>query len=230
MLSPPRTLQAFLSVYNNVLNLTTPSTPAYVGANLSTAAAVLRAGRRQGLGWDELGLARRYAGRGLRHGGAIAATIASAYGVALAVPKTRALLRDDRAEHLSARDVAEWAGLRIPLGTVVLEEVAFRGVLYGLDRRRSPWRGALSSSTVFAVWHLVATWRTLETNDVDNRFARALGAIAGSALTGLAGLFFCALRERSGSLLAPAVVHTASNVGGAVAASISWRLARRERR
>ena len=227
MLTSPRTLKTFLSIYNNVLNLTTPSTVAYVGSNLTTAAAVLRAGRGQGLAWDELGLARRHVPSGARLGGAVAATIAAGYGLALAVPQTRALLRDDRAEKLSPAQVAQWAALRIPLGTVVLEELAFRGVLYGLDRRRSPWRGAVTSSAVFALWHLVATWRTLETNDVDDRFARALGAVAGSALTAVGGLFFCALRERSGSLLAPALAHTTTNVGGALAATLSWRTGRR---
>ena len=43
----------------------------------------------------------------------------------------------------------------IPLGTVMPEEFAFRGVLWGLLRRRSGrWAATLVSSGLFGVWHV----------------------------------------------------------------------------
>src|SRR6478672_4283768 len=43
----------------------------------------------------------------------------------------------------------------IPLGTVIPEEFAFRGVLWGLLHRRSGrWTATLVSSALFGLWHV----------------------------------------------------------------------------
>jgi membrane protease YdiL (CAAX protease family) len=42
------------------------------------------------------------------------------------------------------------------------------------------------------------------------------------AFTGLAGVVFCELRRRSGSLLAPAGLHWATNGLGVLAAAAVW--------
>ena len=104
-------------------------------------------------------------------------------------------------------------GPRIPLGTVVLEEFAFRGVLLGLLARMGPMKTAVAvSSLLFGLWHMRPTLGTLATNDLAQSAWAQVGAVtAAVALTTVGGLLFCALRLASGSLVAPLIVHTATN-------------------
>jgi hypothetical protein len=67
-------------------------------------------------------------GAGLRLGAAAAAPVAVAFALAPATPARR-LLRDKRVAGLSGRQLAYHVLLRIPVGTVRWEEVAFRAVL-----------------------------------------------------------------------------------------------------
>ena len=124
------------------------------------------------------------------------------------VRRTRPLLADRRMAGVDARGTAWRALVRIPLGTVVLEEVAFRGVLPDL---LSPvWAAAL-----FGLWHVVPTVRTLEVNGLGRPAWVVAAAVAGTAAV---GLVFSGLVATTGSLLAPAMVHAAANGGATVAA------------
>ena len=103
--------------------------------------------------------------------------------------------------------------VRIPLGTALLEEFAFRGVLFAAWRRvaRPIW-AAVGSSIVFGLWHVRPSIELLDSNGLATASAGRIGAVAGAvAATTLAGMVFCWLRMRSRSLLAPYLAHTAAN-------------------
>src|SRR5258708_6437465 len=73
--------------------------------------------------------------RGLRWALAAIGAVAVVFAVGAAVPLTRSAFRDSR-YHFGWGHAALTAFVLIPVGTVLFEEVAFRGVLWGLLRRR----------------------------------------------------------------------------------------------
>ena len=172
-----------------------------------------------GLRMDDLGLARSSWADGLRWGLGAAALVATAYLAALAITPLRASVAEVGAPTWSAAMVS--ALILIPLGTVIHEEFAFRGVLFGLLNRRSGRRVAvLGSSAVFGLWHIVPALAAGPTNAamadaVGEGFGGTALRLAGTVLvTGLGGIVLCELRVRSGSLVAPILLHWAVNVGG----------------
>ena len=191
---------------------------AYVPTSMLAAGALLGLARRAGCSWEDLGLGRRDAGRGLRWAGAAAAVVAGGYLAALLAPGGQALLADRRVAGLSAGGLLARALVRVPLGTVLLEEVAFRGVLHALARRVAGRPAAdLASAALFGLWHV------LPASDAAGKSpllpeAGALAVAGAVAATGVGGLALGALRERSGSLLAPAGAHLATNALGYLAA------------
>ena len=78
-------------------------------------------------------------------------------------PCTRPFRRwfaDDRVRAESRREVAYETLARIPIGTALFEEVAFRGVLTGLLLRTMAAGPAYAvSSAVFGLWHVLPTLR-----------------------------------------------------------------------
>jgi membrane protease YdiL (CAAX protease family) len=203
--------------WNLAANLWLPRTLYVPGALVTAAALVAVAVRVGGAGPAELGLGRDRAGRGLAFGLAAAAAVAAVLAVGAAWPPTRGLFEDRRAEGASAAAVLYLALVRVPLGTVVVEETLFRGVLLGLGLRRwSAGVAAAVSSAAFGLWHLLPARQVTSFNPVTDALAgdpltRALGVAAAVAGTALAGLVFCWLRLRSGSLVAPALAHWATN-------------------
>jgi membrane protease YdiL (CAAX protease family) len=201
-----------LVVANIVVNRVAPGWgPAVLLALVGVLAAI---SRLAGLTLDELGLARRAWGRGLRWGAAAAAVVAAGYLVALAIPAVRDVTP---AEETPWGEVLLQSLVVIPLGTVLGEEFAFRGVLWGLLRRaRGQWFATLVSSALFALWHVLPALGGSAANDV---VTGAIDAGNGDAplvavtvgFTGLAGILLCELRVRSGSLLAPFLLHWAVN-------------------
>jgi membrane protease YdiL (CAAX protease family) len=227
-LSAPATavLVVVLILWNNVVITRAPGHPgSYALVNTVAAGALMTLARASGLSWAELGLARHRARSGLRWGGAAAALVAIGYALALAVPLLRPLLTDDRNAGLSGGALAGEVLVRIPLGTVLWEEVAFRGVLLAALSRLVSLRTAVGlTAVVFGVWHIRPTLDGLAASDVADGSARALAVALVCAGTALAGLLFAWLRLRSGSLLAPVLLHLATNSLGTTAAVIAHRL------
>jgi uncharacterized protein len=213
-------LAAFLALWNNLANLSAAFRRWYVAVNLLLAAALLAAGRTAGLGRAELGLDPAAAGSGLRWGGVVGAAVAAALAVASAVPALRRWLYDQRVAGMSGRELVRYAGVRIPLGTVVLEEVAFRGVLLAaLAAHGSQAVAVIGSSTVFGLWHVTPTLLALRLNRPSAGTGTQLAVTAAAVVvTTAAGVGLCLLRLGSGSLLAPVLAHTAANSLAAVAA------------
>ncbi|MCW2534829.1 MAG: Abortive infection protein [Modestobacter sp.] len=216
-----------LCAWNNVVVNRLPGYPgSYVAANGAATGALLAAARVSRLSSEDLGLAPRRLPAGLKCGGACFAVVACAYAVALAVPGLRSLLTDARVAGLDGREVAYQVLVRIPLGTVLWEEVAFRGVLLAaLTRLVSVRAATATSATVFGIWHVRPTLSALAANDFSGApLLRALAVLLACLLTGVAGVLFAWLRLRSGSLLAPALLHLATNALGTLAAAVAHRL------
>jgi uncharacterized protein len=195
----------------------------YVPVNLATAALLAVVSRCAGLSAGELGLSRVAVPRGAVVGVAVAAIVVAGVAVGAAVPLTRPWFEDQRiADVDTAGELAYQALVRIPLGTAVLEEFAFRGVLLGLLARMGSMKTAVVvSSLLFGLWHIRPTVGTLATNDLAQGAWAQVGAVtAAVALTTVGGLLFCALRLASGSLVAPLIVHTATNSAAIVAAYV----------
>jgi uncharacterized protein len=220
-------LAAVLAVWNNLVVTRLPGYPeSYVVANLAAAAAVVAAARATGLSWTELGLARDRLPAGLRWGGACLGAVAAGYAVALAVPALRPLLTDARIGALDGGEIAYQTLVRVPFGTVLWEEVAFRGVLLAaLARLVSLPAATAASSALFGIWHIRPTLAALAANDVVEGPWHTAGAVLLGCLgTAAAGLLFCWLRVRSGSLLAPVLLHLATNSFGTLAAAAAFGL------
>ncbi|GII75588.1 hypothetical protein Sru01_05700 [Sphaerisporangium rufum] len=189
----------------------------------AAAAALAGLGRRAGLSWAEMGFTRP--GPGARLGGALAAAVAACYGAGVLLPGTRRLFLDERTLGLSRARLLEEALVQVPLGTVLLEETAFRGVLPALLARRcGPAGAAAGAAALFGLWHVLPALDLAAANPALGGPARRGWVVAGSvAATVPAGLLFHALRARGG-LLAPALTHLATNMLGHPAARAARRL------
>ena len=176
---------------------------AWVPANCAIAAILVAAVRAHGLSWDELGMRRDRLTRGLAVGSTAAAAILFVLAIAVASPATEGFFEDAR---IAADPVASRIFnplVRIPLGTVVLEETLFRGVLLALALRRwSVMTAVLVTSALFGLWHVVPPPGS------DDGLGEILGTLA---VTTLAGVLFAWLRLRANSILAPMLAHVASN-------------------
>jgi membrane protease YdiL (CAAX protease family) len=202
----------------------------YLPICLGVAAALLVTARLAGLSWADLGLDPATARTGLRWALVAAAAVLAGYLVLLALPATRHVFGDERAAGLTAGEVLWLTLVRVPLGTVVLEEVAFRGVLWAiLARRLGPARATGVSSVLFGLWHVLPSLGLTRTNaaatDVFGRsgsgqLVAVLAAVVGTAV---AGVLLCELRRRSASLLAPAGLHFATNGIGYL---LAWSVGR----
>jgi membrane protease YdiL (CAAX protease family) len=197
---------------------------AYVPRNLALTGLLLWAAARAGVTTDELGLGRGRLPAGVRAGAWAVAVVAVALLVAVPLrdhlPLVAALLEDRRAA-LPGPEVAYHALVRIPVGTALFEEVAFRGVLLAAAARSvSTWAAVVWTSAVFGVWHVPPTIVALEVNAIPPVSAEGLAALAGAvAVTTVAGVAFCWLRVVSGSLVAPILAHWATNALGLLAAA-----------
>jgi membrane protease YdiL (CAAX protease family) len=200
----------------------------HLGSGPLAAVLLLLVGRKAGLAWPEMGLGRQALLRGALVGLVAAGVVAIVYVVALAVPFTRGAFRDTR--YRIGPGAALYTSLvAIPLGTVVFEEVAFRGVLWGLLARDFGALAATAASAcLFGLWHVLPAMDLARANtSVQGRTAAgrrraAITVLATIAFTTVAGIVFAELRRRTGSLAAPAGLHWATNGLGVLAAARVW--------
>jgi uncharacterized protein len=191
-------------------------------------AGLVAIARLAGLSWGDLGLGPGTWWRGIRWAGVEIAVVAVVVTVGAALPPTRGAFRDSR-YRVDAGHALLIALIYIPIGTVLLEEVAFRGVLWGLLRRLGgTGMATMLSSALFGLWHVLPA-RGLATHNeaiggtVGRGWsAEALIVLATVLFTALAGVVFCELRRRSGSILAPAGLHWATNALGVLASAAVW--------
>jgi uncharacterized protein len=216
---------ALAAAGNAATNLLVPDALYVPAAVLIASLAVLVAVRVGGCGARDLGLAAADLGGGLRLGAVAMAVVAGLLLVGAALPAGRELFADRRVDEHSVTALLYATLVRIPLGTALLEEILFRGVLLGLGLRRWPPRVAVAwSSALFGLWHVLPAGGLAGYNPAvagllqggAGRLAVTVAAVAGSAV---AGVVLCWLRLRAGSLLAPAMLHVATN---SFAYAVAW--------
>lgn len=114
----------------------------------------------------------------------------------------------------------------LPIRTVILEELLFRGLLWGLlAKQKSELFATLVSSFLFGLWHV------LPSRNIGDKAFSGVGltisepfVIIGIVFaTFLAGVAFSELRRRTGSLLPAVAAHWAINGAGIILAAIAWR-------
>lgn len=196
----------------------------YVPTNLAVTAALLALASMQ-VGPRDTGLVEWR--RGAIWGGTVVAVGLGVFLLAAALPPTRGLFDDSRVDGGLGRMLYE-VFLRIPFGTVVLEELAFRGVLPAVfARHMSTIKAVLLSSLLFGFWHVLPSLSISEVNPVlggllgDGVAAKVGGVVFAVVGTFIAGLWLSFLRFGSRSLLAPVIAHVGSNSGAYL---IAWIL------
>ncbi|MFF8375859.1 CPBP family intramembrane glutamic endopeptidase [Streptomyces sp. NPDC015661] len=171
----------------------------------------------------DAGLARGTLARGAVWGLALTGLVGVVYALGALLPATRPLFEDRRYDAMTGGDVLTRVLLVVPVGTVLVEEIAFRGVLYGLvcRARGAVWATAVSS-VLFGLWHVLpslhlASAKPVLTSVLGGSVLGSVLAVVGAVLfTALSGVLLCELRRRSGSLLAPMGLHWAVNALGYV--------------
>ncbi|WP_234346128.1 CPBP family intramembrane glutamic endopeptidase [Streptomyces sp. NRRL F-5755] len=176
---------------------------------------------RAGGSWADAGLGAATLKRGACWAVVLVGLVGVGYAVAALLPVGRGLFADERYGGLTGGQVALRVLIAVPVGTVLLEEVAFRGVLYGLvlRARGAAWATVVSSG-LFGLWHVLPSLGlVVDKPALTPLFGRSAGGaviavVAAVLFTGVAGVLFCELRRRSGSLLAPMGLHWAVNAFG----------------
>lgn len=196
------------------------------------AVALIGFARASGLTWAQLGLSRQTHAAGLRWGGIVILLVALVYLVGVLLPMSRTAFLDVR-YHLPPASVLLTAFVVIPLGTVLLEEVAFRSVLWGfLSQHARMWQVLLGTSALFGLWHILPAAASAAGNAAVGTLLVGFGvfakvaAVAGTVLfTAVGGLVAGELRRRTGSLFASMGMHWATNALGVLFGMLAWRLA-----
>ena len=197
--------------------------PPYVAVGLLTAALALIAWRARATLAD-LGIDRASAGAGFGYGAGAFVVVLLVLLAAAAIPLTNGFLHDSRAQ-IGAGRLCYELGVSIVLLTAIPEEFAFRGVLLGSALRLwSPRRASVITSLAFGLWHIAPTLHTMADNHAVAGLAasgggRVLLVLGSIAVTFIAGMAFCWLRLRSGSLIAPVIAHAATN---GLALAVAW--------
>jgi membrane protease YdiL (CAAX protease family) len=147
--------------------------------------------------------------------------IALLVGLGAFFPRTRRFFRDERITQATPATAAYELFVRIPLATSVAEELIFRAALEGLlTRNRSPLQAALVSASLFGAWHVLPALNRLHSNPGmtavhRGRVAHRATVVAGTAgATAAASLGLSWLRRRTGSVIAPILLHYSINAGG----------------
>lgn len=207
-------LAAALVAYNAIANSWKPFHGwAYVPTNLAMAAIVLAVGV-WGFDLDRgtLGLRWRSAWVGVAIG---AAAIVPLSGLLLSA-RGRAILRDRRLEGVRGLKAAFMVAIRIPIGTALVEEVVFRGVVLGSWLHVGTVEAVAVSSIAFGLWHVVPTSILARTNRL-----RPMVVPAGVLATAGAGAILAWLRIETGSLATPFIAHALINSLSAGAALLA---------
>jgi membrane protease YdiL (CAAX protease family) len=203
-----------LLLFANVMSNRVIPDWAYVPWNLAVAAAVFLTGLHV-VRHEEMGFTRWR--RGLAWGLTLLVITGAFLLAAVSMPAFHDMYRDRRV----TGGVATWlyqAFVRIPLGTAVLEETAFRAVLPAvLARRFTLLRATTLASLAFGLWHVLPAIGLNRVNPAMTKlFGTGAGGVAAAVVfavagTLIAGLWLCWLRYRSGSILTTMLAHVASN-------------------
>ena len=189
----------------------------YVPRNLVLAVLLVGAATAAGYTTADLGLDADAIAAGAMWGAVPALVVAGA--IAAAARLRPGWFDDARLQGMTRRAGLRYALVRVPLGTVVWEEIAFRGVLFGAWADASGDAAAVfGSAAAFGLWHIGPARAAALLNGIAGRRRVLAWTAAGVVATAGAGIFLAWLRVQSGSLLAPALLHGAANITATVAA------------
>jgi len=180
-----------------------------------------------GSGPVAIGLGVRHWHRPVGVGLALFALTAGIFALGALLPATREAFFDSRAADSGVGAMLFQVLIRIPLGTVVLEEVAFRGVLPALmgaaPAIRWKWGPVIGASVAFGLWHILPSFGLNTGNEA------VAGALGGSQLITtllavvsmtIAGISMCALARLGKGIKTTMLLHWATNSLGFVTAWI----------
>jgi membrane protease YdiL (CAAX protease family) len=211
-----------LIAYNNLLNLWSPFHRwAYVPLNVAASLVIVAAGLTLGeLEPSAIGISKPET-----------AFVGAAIGLIASAPLFAALVNDAWADFIADRrfasdsnaDTAFRMLVRVPLGTALLEEVAFRGVLLALLAPLGTIAAAVASSVAFGLWHIVPTANAVRANRASSTTGLAVAILGGVIFTTAAGVGLVWLRVESGSLFAPLALHATLNSSATLAATLATR-------
>jgi membrane protease YdiL (CAAX protease family) len=147
------------------------------------------------------------------------------FALGMVVPATQSAFIDTRIGDANVQQMLWVVLVQIPLGTVVLEEVAFRGVLPALmggsPAIRWRWIPVLGASILFGLWHI------LPSIGIDNANAAVGGALGHNPVLTttlavvsmtIAGVAMCALAHLGKGIKTTMLLHWATNSLGFFAA------------
>jgi len=206
-----------LILYNNLVNLLPQQLHDrwYVLVNLGfLAVLVLWAIVYHGIDRTVLGLRWPKAGWSALWGLGVGLVVISPLFVLLAFPSFYSdKINDPRLSGLNASDLVYRAAVRIPLGTALFEEMAFRGLLFAALMRFGIAQAIWASSLVFALWHIMPTWELIQASTLADLSVplKGMALIGGLLATFVGGLLFALLRRRTGSVTGPIVAHATIN-------------------
>ena len=210
-----------LAVANLMSNRVLPA-GLYVPWNVAVAVLLVFIARRCSND-RELGLGEWR--RGLQFGMVLVVVTTAVLLMGLAMPSVNKLFEDRRVDSGIAVLLYQ-ALIRIPLGTVLLEEIAFRSVLPALVAKRiGVLKGSIVASAFFGLWHVLPALNINTVNPVAHDvFGSGVGgktvAVVFAVLaTMLAGVWLCLIRYRARSVLAPMMGHMATN---SIGYTIAW--------
>jgi membrane protease YdiL (CAAX protease family) len=187
---------------------------------LGGSVVVLALGIMDGCTWRDLGLSPGTWASGLIWGLGAIALVYAVYEIGSHLPRIRQAFNDTSITGLPRWKVYFKALVELPFGTVLFEEIAFRGVLWAMLARRIDWIPAtIVTAVLFGFWHILGSLDLHERNPglaVGNRpRVSQILAVSGAVLnTAIGGLIFTGLRVVSGSLFAPMGFHWATNGWG----------------
>jgi membrane protease YdiL (CAAX protease family) len=211
----PLVILGILIVVVNISQVFTSVIYGWITAAIFAGVLVLIA-RWLGLSMADLGLSIQTVSRGLLWGGICILIIAAVLLIVYAFDAN--VFLDRRYDYSLWRAVA-YAFIFVPLHTVFVEELAFRGVLWGAIRRK--WgavQATIISSIIFGLWHIVSSL-DLSSFHGSSQIFTVIGTVI---VTSLAGVGFCELRRRSDSLIAPILAHWGINGAAVIFAALAW--------
>ncbi len=215
---------AVLVISNVMANRVIPQW-AYVPWNLSIAGVLLYVSHRGGAGLVAIGLGIRHWHRPVGVGLLLVGGTALVFALGMIVPATQDAFLDTRIGGAGLPTMLFVVLVQIPLGTVVLEEIAFRGVLPALmgaaPAIRWRWVPVLGASLLFGLWHILpsmgignanaAVGETIGTNPWITTTAAVLSMTA-------AGVLMCVMARLGKGIKTTMLLHWATNSLGFFAA------------
>lgn len=230
---PPVAVVVLLVLINIVNNRVAPQTH-YLLWSFGGSVLLLAVGFLDGNSWTDMGLGWRYLLPGLIWAAASIGLITAVYVIGSMFRRTRSAFHDERMGEMSGGRLMFQALVEVPFGTVLFEEIAFRGVLFAMLARRYGLIWAIvGSALLFGLWHILPSIGTHEQNPAlgsvvgEGKRGNILAVLLSVLTTAVAGVLFAGLRVFSGSVLAPMGFHWATNGLGY---AFSWVLIRARNR